>query len=174
MGKLGTTEILLIIGPFVLVAIAVLFIVLRLAHKPRTTTSSMTNQGQNRLEAIILTIDPNNAPDAIDPDAPRTVQNIQHRAIPPMNPVHSGVPPKNWLIESILVTVLCCLPFGIAGIVNAANVNSRYTSGDLAGAESASKAAKQWTSIGFFIGIGVVALWLIWSVIAGVSLSRYF
>ena len=37
-----------------------------------------------------------------------------------------GVMPKKWLIESILATLFCCLPFGIAGIVNAANVESRF------------------------------------------------
>ena len=42
--------------------------------------------------------------------------------------------PKNWLVESILVTIFCCLPFGIVGIINAANVNSRYDTGDFAGA----------------------------------------
>jgi len=33
-------------------------------------------------------------------------------------------PPKSWLVESILVTLFCCLPFGIAGIVNASRVES--------------------------------------------------
>ncbi len=28
-------------------------------------------------------------------------------------------PPKNHLVEAILVTLFCCLPFGIVGIVNA-------------------------------------------------------
>ena len=70
-----------------------------------------------------------------------------------------GAPPKNWLVESILVTVLCCLPFGIAGIVNAANVNSRWTAGDFEGAERAAKEAKKWTKIGFFIGIAVYVIY---------------
>ena len=34
--------------------------------------------------------------------------------------------PKNWLVESILVTIFCCLPFGIAGIVFASQVNSKF------------------------------------------------
>lgn len=32
--------------------------------------------------------------------------------------------PKTWMAESILVTVFCCLPFGIAGIVFASLNNS--------------------------------------------------
>ena len=46
------------------------------------------------------------------------------------NPTEFNIPPKNWLVESILVTVLCCLPFGIAGIVNASKVEVLFLSGD--------------------------------------------
>jgi hypothetical protein len=68
--------------------------------------------------------------------------------------------PKNWLVESILVTLFCCLPFGIAGIVNAASVNSRYDNGDYEGALKASQQAGKWTKIGFWIGIAVGVLYL--------------
>lgn len=67
--------------------------------------------------------------------------------------------PKNWLVESILVTVLCCLPFGIAGIVNATKVESLYYSGDYESAEKASKDAKKWTLIGFFSMGGFLILY---------------
>ncbi|MFZ3275199.1 MAG: CD225/dispanin family protein, partial [Lutibacter sp.] len=42
--------------------------------------------------------------------------------------------PKNYLIESILVTIFCCLPFGIVGIVFAAQVNAKFDAGDYEGA----------------------------------------
>ncbi|MES2882212.1 MAG: CD225/dispanin family protein, partial [Bacteroidota bacterium] len=45
-----------------------------------------------------------------------------HDILPPQQP-------KNWLVESILVTIFCCLPFGIVGIVNAAQVNSKFAAG---------------------------------------------
>ena len=51
------------------------------------------------------------------------------------------LPPKNWLVESILVTIFCCLPFGIAGIVFASQVNGKFASGDYAGALQSSKDA---------------------------------
>jgi len=63
------------------------------------------------------------------------------------------IQPKNWLVESILVTIFCCLPFGIVGIVFASQVNSKFAGGDYAGAEKASKEAGKWTKIGIFIGI---------------------
>ena len=74
-----------------------------------------------------------------------------------MNP--GGPPPKNWLVESILVTIFCCLPFGIVGIINAASVNTKYAAGDYAGAQEASASAGKWTKIGFFIGIAGVVIY---------------
>ncbi len=62
-------------------------------------------------------------------------------------------PPKTWLVESILVTLFSCLPFGIAGIVNAAKVKSRFYAGDYDGANRASEQAVKWTKIGFWIGL---------------------
>ncbi len=68
--------------------------------------------------------------------------------------------PKNWLVESILVTIFCCLPFGIAGIVFASQVNSKYAAGDYAGAVRSSLDAARWTKIGFWIGIAGIAAYL--------------
>ncbi|MBE7178601.1 MAG: CD225/dispanin family protein [Mucilaginibacter polytrichastri] len=73
--------------------------------------------------------------------------------------------PKNWLVESILVTLFCCLPFGIAGIVFASQVNSKYDAGDFAGAERASKDAGKWTKIGFFIGIAGIIIYAVLAVL---------
>ena len=66
--------------------------------------------------------------------------------------------PKNWLVESILVTIFCCLPFGIAGIVFATQVNSKYAAGDYEGALRSSRDAAKWTKIGFWVGIGWIVL----------------
>ena len=72
-----------------------------------------------------------------------------------------SAPPKNWLVESILVLVFCCLPFGIAGIVFASQVNSKWAAGDYAGAVQASKDAAKWTKIGFFVGLACAILYCI-------------
>ena len=51
--------------------------------------------------------------------------------------------PKTWMAESILVTIFCCLPFGIAGIVFAAKVSSLYAAGQYEEAgEASNNAAK--------------------------------
>ena len=71
-------------------------------------------------------------------------------------------PPKNYLIESILVTFFCCQPLGIVGIVFASQVNSKIDFGDYNGAEKASLNAKNWMTWGFIIGLitilGMVSL----------------
>jgi hypothetical protein len=64
---------------------------------------------------------------------------------------------ENWLVEAILVTILCCLPFGVVGIIFAAQVNSKLQAGDSDGAERARREAAKWTKIGFWVGIA----WLI-------------
>ena len=59
----------------------------------------------------------------------------------------------NYLVQSILVTLCCCLPFGIVAVVYAAQVNGYLRTGDVAGAKSASNSAKMWSWIAFGIGI---------------------
>lgn len=47
------------------------------------------------------------------------------------------------------------MPFGIAGIINAAKVESKFSAGDIAGANRASEEAKKWTTVSFILGIVV-------------------
>jgi hypothetical protein len=75
--------------------------------------------------------------------------------------------PKNWLVESILVTLFCCIPFGVVGIVFASQVNSKYDAGDFDGALKASKDAAKWTKIAFFVGISVWVLYLLFIFLLG-------
>jgi hypothetical protein len=65
---------------------------------------------------------------------------------------------ENWLVEAILVTLLCCLPFGIVGIIFSAQVNSKQQAGDMEGAEKARREAAKWTKIGFWVGIAWLVL----------------
>jgi uncharacterized membrane protein YvbJ len=55
----------------------------------------------------------------------------------------------NYLVPTILVTIFCCLPFGIVAIVFAAQVNGKVERGDHEGALQASKRAKLWSWISF-------------------------
>ena len=69
--------------------------------------------------------------------------------------------PKTWMAESILVTIFCCLPFGIAGIVFAAKASSLYAAGQYEEAVEASNNAAKWTKIGFFVGLAVMVIYMI-------------
>lgn len=86
---------------------------------------------------------------------------------PPVGPSYAQptrqgqVVPKTWLLESILVTIFCCLPFGIAGIIFASRVESKFYSGDVNGALQASREAGKWTKLGLWIGLAVIVLYLI-------------
>lgn len=77
------------------------------------------------------------------------------------------IPPKNWLLESILVTILCCLPFGIVGIIKASSVNSLWMTGQYDNARKASADAKRWTIIGLCCGLVWIILYAIFWVTIG-------
>ena len=61
------------------------------------------------------------------------------------NPKPTGPKPNNYLALSIIVTILCCWPFGIPAIVNAARVDKYWNEGDELSANDASNKAKRWT-----------------------------
>ncbi|HET8766244.1 CD225/dispanin family protein [Phycicoccus sp. M110.8] len=66
-----------------------------------------------------------------------------------------GTPPPNYLVWAILSTIFCCLPFGIASIVFAAQVNGKWNSGDHAGAQDSSAKAKRFAIIAAVVGVVV-------------------
>lgn len=65
----------------------------------------------------------------------------------------------NYLVQSILVTLCCCLPFGIVSIVYAAQVNGKVQAGDIQGAIDASGKAKMWCWISFGLGLVLGIIW---------------
>jgi hypothetical protein len=62
-------------------------------------------------------------------------------------------------VWAILTTLCCCLPFGIVSIVFAAQVDSKYNGGDLAGALQASENAKKWAIAAGVSGVAIVVVW---------------
>ena len=80
-----------------------------------------------------------------------------------------GAPPKNWLVEAILVTLFCCLPFGIVAIINAANVNTKWAAGDFEGAEHSAAEAKKWVKYSVIVGAIVIVAYIIFMITAGVG-----
>jgi predicted secreted protein len=64
-----------------------------------------------------------------------------------------GTPPPNYLVWAILSTIFCCLPLGVASIIFAAQVNTKYTSGDTAGALASSNKAKMFAIYSAVAGV---------------------
>ncbi|WP_336924053.1 CD225/dispanin family protein [Aquipuribacter sp. SD81] len=83
----------------------------------------------------------------------------------PYEPAPAGPPasqpPSSNLVWAILVTIFCCLPFGIVSIVFAAQVNSKWATGDFAGAQEASAKARRWAIIGAVVGLVVQVLYIL-------------
>ena len=69
--------------------------------------------------------------------------------------------PKNYMTEAILVTIFCCLPFGIAAIVNAAKVETMYRAEGYRAARDASQKALKWVKWSLWVTVAGVALYLL-------------
>lgn len=73
-------------------------------------------------------------------------------------------PPPNYLVWAILSTILCCTPLGIVSIVFAAQVESKWSAGDHAGAQHASDNARRWalaasvSMVAVYAVLGIVGL----------------
>jgi Interferon-induced transmembrane protein/GYF domain 2 len=90
----------------------------------------------------------------------------------PLSNQVAQAPPKNWLIESILVTILCCLPLGIVGIIYASRVDTLWKNGQWDEAYKASQEAGKWVKMGLILGvIGIILyiLLMVFGVIAGIA-----
>lgn len=76
--------------------------------------------------------------------------------VPPADTAKLSSSCTTYLVLSIIVTVLCCLPFGIPGIVFASKARGQLTLNDIPGAQDALKKAKLFTWLGF--GLGLVSI----------------
>lgn len=84
-------------------------------------------------------------------------------------PYGSGEVIPSYLWQSIVVTILCCWPFGIPAIVYAAKVEGLKNRGDIAGAKAASASAKTWCWVSFGLGLGVIVLYMVFVGMAAAS-----
>ena len=67
----------------------------------------------------------------------------------------------NYLVQAILVTIFCCMPFGIVSIVYAAQVNGKLATGDTAGALQSSQSAKTWAWVSLGVGLALSGIGLL-------------
>lgn len=77
--------------------------------------------------------------------------------VPPVPPVPPTPPidkkPDNLLVWSILATVLCCLPLGIAAIIYSNKVDPLWNEGKYEEAKKAAETAKMYCIISLVVGI---------------------
>ena len=65
-----------------------------------------------------------------------------------------------YMVLSILSLLLCCLPFGIVGVVYSSRINTQQKSGDYDGARDSANKAKLFLIISFVLGLIVyMAFW---------------
>ena len=72
----------------------------------------------------------------------------------------TGVIPNIGLAGPILVTLFCCLPFGVISIVYATQVPTKVAANDMAGAELAATTARNWMTWGLIAGVVSYVLFL--------------
>ena len=81
----------------------------------------------------------------------------------------SASDPDTWTWQSIIVTILCCAPFGVAGALNAGRAEQAIRSGDAAAADKHAKQAKKWTLWGLGVWFLLIVLYVVFIVIVGAS-----
>lgn len=72
--------------------------------------------------------------------------------------IENARPPKTYLVESIITTIICCWLLGIPAIIYASRVEKKYYAGDISGAESDSANAKKWIIINL---VACAAIWVL-------------
>lgn len=103
---------------------------------------------------------------AVPPEVTTTAPVYEYPSGPQQQ--YPACPPKSWLVESILATILCCLPFGIVAIVKASKVNSLWQIGNYDGAYAAAAEAKKWIMLAFICGLVFTIIYIIFVVFAAI------
>jgi hypothetical protein len=87
---------------------------------------------------------------------------------PPSSGAPASVP--NYLIPAI-ISLFCCLPLGVVGVIFAAQVNGKVAAGDTAGALDASKKAKMFSFIAIGLGLAGIICYVLFVVIMGIGMG---
>ncbi|XP_044539608.1 proline rich transmembrane protein 1B, partial [Gracilinanus agilis] len=114
---------------------------------------------------------PGPSPQAMYPSA-----NLPSGAFPytiynnPMNSMSAAMDrrplPKDYMVESVLVTLFCCLITGVIAIVYSHETRAALSRGDLAQAEQASKKARSLVLFSLLFGVFVSTSWVIYVIVA--------
>ncbi|KAM5184538.1 proline rich transmembrane protein 1B [Callospermophilus lateralis] len=87
-------------------------------------------------------------------------------AVPAPPPVEHRPLPKDYMMESVLVTLFCCLLTGLIAIVYSHETRAALGRGDLVQAEEASRKARSLVLFSLLFGVFVSTSWVIYVVVA--------
>ena len=68
---------------------------------------------------------------------------------------------QSHMVLAIIITLVCCIPFGIPAIVYAAQVSGKVAAGNIEGALESSRKAKMWCWIGFWSGLAFTIICMV-------------
>ncbi|MBN3303599.1 PRRT1 protein, partial [Amia calva] len=83
----------------------------------------------------------------------------------PGGPEHRQVP-KDYLVESLLVTIFCCLISGLIAVMYSYETRSALGRGDLMDAQRSSQKARSMVLFSLLFGVFVSVSWVIYVVVA--------
>ena len=124
------------------------------------------NCGTSNLENASICVNcgrPMSGGGSYTPPPPPPQQQASYTPPPPRFDTPGQAPAQipNYLWQSIVVTLCCCLPLGIVAIIFAAQVNDKLRNGDIQGAMHASKQAKLFCLIAVGLGLVVMVIYAI-------------
>ncbi|KAM8803935.1 proline rich transmembrane protein 1B [Rhynchonycteris naso] len=98
--------------------------------------------------------------------APFPVYNSAMAGVPAPAMVEHRPLPKDYMMESVLVTLFCCLLTGLIAIVYSHETRAALSRGDLAQAEEASRKARSLVLFSLLFGVFVSTSWVIYVLVA--------
>ncbi|XP_064380130.1 proline rich transmembrane protein 1B isoform X2 [Dromaius novaehollandiae] len=96
---------------------------------------------------------------------PYTIYDGQLGAGPPAAPRQQR-PPKDYMVEAVLVTIFCCLLTGLVALVYSNETRAALSRGDLARAKLASKKTQSLVLFSLLFGLFASFSWVVYVLVA--------
>ncbi|XP_077162327.1 proline rich transmembrane protein 1B [Paroedura picta] len=127
---------------------------------------NVSGQGSIFFQPTALQPDLNLQPRFFPGPHPFTIYNGSLLGEIPIDPNPRRPPPKDYLLESVMVTVFCCLLTGVAALVYSHETRSALNRGNFSQARSASRKARVLVLFSLIFGVFVSVSWVIYVVVA--------
>lgn len=85
----------------------------------------------------------------------------------PVSAAAAGAKPDNYLVWTILSTILCCLPIGAVGIYFSVQVDKLWAQGDVAGAHDRARSARNLAITAAVVSIVALVAWVVFVAVFG-------